>query len=100
MIVEHAWLSVDEGREEEFMVSVVGALAIIEGAPQCHGAQVQRQVEDPRIFLLLVQWASVQAHMDFRESDQFVEWRARTAPFYASPAVVTHFSQPLERPRY
>ena len=91
MIVEHAWLTVTPGREEEFIPSILGALPIIQSAPHCHGAQVHRQIESPSTFLLLVRWSSVEDHMNFRASEQFAVWRSLTLPFYAAPAVVTHF---------
>lgn len=95
MIIEHAWLPVTPGREEEFTASILGALPIIESAPGCHGAQVRRQIEDPSTFLLVVHWTSVEDHMSFRASELFEAWRSQTHPFYESPATVTHFSEVL-----
>lgn len=97
MIVEHAWLPVTGGREEEFIEAITSALWIIESAPGCHGGEVRRQIEDPSLFLLLVTWDSVEAHMAFRKSAIFEDWRSRTHPFYSSPAMVTHFCAPLPR---
>jgi len=92
MIMEHAWLPVTPGREEEFMSSILAALPLIESAPGCHGAEVHRQIENPSTFLLVVQWTSVEAHMDFRSSPLFETWRSQTHPYYETPATVTHFS--------
>jgi heme-degrading monooxygenase HmoA len=97
VIVEHAILPVTPGREAEFEATMVEALPIIESAPDCHGAEVRRQDEDGSIYLLLVRWSSVAAHMAFRESSLFQQWRERTHPFYRSAPSVTHFHEPLER---
>ncbi len=97
MIVEHAILPVAQGREAEFEATMVEVLPIIESAPDCHGAEVRRQDEDGSTYLLLVCWSSVAAHMAFRESALFQQWRERTHPFYRSPPSVTHFHEPLER---
>ncbi len=97
MIIEHAWLPVTPGREEEFATSIGAALSIIEAAPGCHGAEVHRQIENASVFLLLVRWISVEAHMDFRASPEFETWRSQTHPFYDSPATVTHFTDVLPR---
>lgn len=97
MIIEHAWLPVTPGREEEFAAAIAAALPIIESAPGCHGAEVRRQIENPSTFLLIVRWTSVEAHMDFRASASFETWRSQTHPFYESPATVTHFSEALAR---
>jgi heme-degrading monooxygenase HmoA len=97
MMLEHALLNVREGEEEAFEVSVREAFAIIESAPGCHGAEVRRQAENPSVFLLLVRWSSVEAHMDFRTSDLFESWRSLTHHFYSETPSVTHFHEPLER---
>lgn len=96
MILEHAWLPVTPGREEEFESSMTAALAIITAAPGCHGAEVRRQIEDPSVYLLTVRWESVAAHMEgFRNSEAFGRWRELTHPFYREAPTVTHFDEPF-----
>lgn len=95
MILEHALLSVRTGGEETFESDVRQALVIITSAPDCHGAEIRRQVEEPSTFLLLVRWSSLEAHFAFRETDLFTQWRALTWPHYESPPSVTHFDEPL-----
>lgn len=95
MMLEHALLAVTPGREEEFEVSMARALPVITSAPLCHGAEVRRQHEDGSIFLLLVQWESVEAHMAFRETELFATWRSLTHPFYREAPTVTHFNEPI-----
>jgi quinol monooxygenase YgiN len=96
MILEHALLQVAPGRESAFREAMAEALPLIRSHPGCRGAQVQQQVEDPSVFLLLVQWVSVAAHLeDFRTSPLFATWRALTHPFYVTPPTVTHFADPV-----
>lgn len=95
MMLEHAMLPVTPGREEEFEASMLRALPIIISAPDCFGAEVRRQHEDGSIYLLLVRWSSVEAHMDFRGSDLFAQWQALTHPFYSTKPSVTHFHEPI-----
>lgn len=98
MIIEHAWLPVTPGREDEFAAAMREALPIIEAADGCHGAELRQQVEDPTRFLLIVRWESVEAHMEgFRTSEAFATWRALTHPFYRETPSVTHFSESLPR---
>jgi quinol monooxygenase YgiN len=94
-MLEHALLAVTPGREVDFEASMLRALPIISSAPECYGAEVRRQDEDRSIFLLLVHWSSVEAHMAFRETELFQQWRTLTHPFYATPPSVTHFHDPL-----
>jgi heme-degrading monooxygenase HmoA len=95
VIIEHALLHVTPGREEDFEASFRLARPIIESAPGCHGAEVRRQVEDPSTYLLLVQWSTVEAHTDFRDSDLYPSWRDLTHIFYSERPVVTHFDPPV-----
>jgi len=95
--LEHALLQVTPGRETEFEASMREALPIIESAPGCHGAEVRRQSEDASVYLLLVNWSSIEAHMAFRETELFQRWRSLTHPFYVDPPTVTHFHAPLDR---
>ncbi len=97
MIIEHAWLPVTPGREEDFIASITSALPVITSAPGCHGADVHRQIEHPSTFLLIVHWSSVEDHMNFRASELFTTWRSLTHPYYCEPATVTHFSAPLTK---
>lgn len=97
MMLEHALLVIAPGRETKFESSMAIALPIIESAPGCHGAEVRRQEENASVYLLLVRWSSLEAHMEFRASALFARWRELTHPFYAVPPVVTHFHDPFAR---
>lgn len=97
MILEHAWLTVTEGRETEFETEMAKAFAIIESAPGCHGAEVRRVVES-RNYVLIVKWESVALHMEgFRTSELFEQWRAATHHFYSEKPVVIHYDEPIQR---
>ncbi len=50
----------------------------------------------PTINLLLVQWDTLEAHTKgFRESQNFIEWRALLGPYFAAPPEVHHYKLPL-----
>ncbi|NNN00464.1 MAG: antibiotic biosynthesis monooxygenase [Acidimicrobiaceae bacterium] len=97
MMLEHALLEIIQGRESDFEASMRAALPIIESAPNCYGAEVRHQSEDSAVYLLLVRWASIEAHLAFRATPLFEQWRALTHPFYVSAPSVTHFFDPLQR---
>jgi heme-degrading monooxygenase HmoA len=88
-------LPVKEGEEADFEASMREALPIIESAPECFGAEVRRQAEDGSIYLLLVRWGSIEAHLAFRETELYNSWRALTHHFYREAISVTHFHEPL-----
>src|ERR1700677_3792551 len=97
MVLEHALLYVKQGEEGAFEDSMREALPIIESADECFGAEVRRQAEDDSVYLLLVRWGSIEAHMAFRDTELYESWRSLTHPFYREMISVTHFHEPLER---
>jgi heme-degrading monooxygenase HmoA len=97
VILEHALLSIRAGEEPQFEASMREALPLIESAEGCFGAEVRPQAEDGSIYLLLVRWSSIDAHLSFRETEIFMKWRALTHPYYQEPPSVTHFHEPLVR---
>ncbi|KPI20400.1 Antibiotic biosynthesis monooxygenase [Actinobacteria bacterium OK074] len=94
MVVEHARLTVTAGREEEFREVFGKAREVLAAADGFRWAQLLRCEEQPRVFLLLVGWESVAAHMTgFRESERFGRWRELVGPFFAGPPDVEHFHE-------
>ena len=50
---------------------------------------LQRGVEQPSTYLLLVEWNSVEDHVQgFRESELFVRWRELIGSYFAAPPEV------------
>ncbi|MEV0737993.1 antibiotic biosynthesis monooxygenase family protein [Streptomyces sp. NPDC050549] len=94
MIVEHAELTVETGREREFAEVFGKAREVLAEAAGFRWAELLRGVERPGVFLLLVGWDSVEAHMvGFRESEAFARWRALVGPFFTEPPAVEHFRE-------
>ncbi|NUO44068.1 MAG: antibiotic biosynthesis monooxygenase [Streptomyces sp.] len=94
MVVEHARLTVEAGREEEFQEVFGKARLVLAEAEGFRWAELLRCEERPRVFLLLVGWESVESHMTgFRESERFQRWRALVGPFFAEPPAVAHYHQ-------
>jgi heme-degrading monooxygenase HmoA len=93
-ILEHVLLSVKNGREADFE----DAFASVRHLPtEIEGFQsltLRRGIESPSIYLLLIEWDSVEAHeQGFRGSAQYVEWKAALHHFYDPFPVVEHFEQ-------
>jgi quinol monooxygenase YgiN len=96
VIVEHATLEIEPGREAEFEAAFAAAPAIFAQAEGCHGVELRRCIEHPGRYLLFVTWDSVDHHMvTFRESPLFADWRALVGDFFATPPTVEHY-QPLD----
>ena len=92
MITEHALLEVVPGQEPEFVEAMEQATTIIAASPGFISLRVERCVERPSGFLLLVEWDTVEAHTEgFRNSEAYQEWRALLHHFYDPAPVVEHF---------
>lgn len=90
--MEHGVLPIRPGREIEFEAAFAKARPLIAAQPGFLGISMSRSVESPNLYLLLVQWETVQAHTEgFRTSPQFEQWRELLHGFYESAPVIEHF---------
>ncbi len=93
MITEHALLEVVPGQEEAFLAAMDKAKALIGASPGFVSLRVERGVERPGCFLLLVEWERLEDHTEgFRGSAAYQEWRAALHHFYDPFPVVEHFA--------
>ncbi|TQK71188.1 MULTISPECIES: antibiotic biosynthesis monooxygenase [unclassified Nocardioides] len=92
MILEHAVLPVLPGQETEFEAAFGRARTIISSMPGFRSLALRRSLESPNLYLLLVEWDTVEDHTQgFRGSPQYDEWRALLHRFYDPFPVVEHF---------
>ncbi len=93
MVVEHAVISISPGQESAFETAFGRARRLITAAPGCNSVSLSRSVETPTDYLLLVEWESVEAHLDgFRVSPEYEQWRALLHHHYAVFPTVEHFA--------
>lgn len=91
MITEFAQIEVTAGMEQTFIAGVKKSLPLFLAAKGCKGMTLQRSIEAPMQFLLIVQWESVEDHMvHFRQSENYQLWRGNVGPCFAAPPVVWH----------
>ncbi len=89
MIWEVASIAVKAGMEQDFEQGVARAVPLFQRARGCKTMKLQRSVEEPNGYRLIVGWETLEDHMEhFRNSDDFGEWR-RLVPhcFESAPAV-------------
>jgi heme-degrading monooxygenase HmoA len=93
MILEIATLNVIAGREPEFETAFRKASGIIASMNGYVSHQLQRCIEHPSRYVLLVNWDSLEDHTEgFRGSVQYDEWRALLHHFYEPFPTVEHYS--------
>lgn len=91
-VTEKAELIIAEGRAAEFEALLPKALAIVRGVPGCSSVSVSRGIEKPDVFLLLVEWDSVDVHVEFTKTPAFGEFVGLVKEFFAGPTGMAHWT--------
>ena len=93
MILEVALLDVIPGQETAFEAAFHQAQAIIASMKGYQSHQLQRCLETPNRYILLVHWDTLEDHTQgFRGSSEYQEWKALLHHFYDPFPTVEHFS--------
>jgi heme-degrading monooxygenase HmoA len=94
MILELADIRIHPGRGGEFDAAIRrGVETVISKAKGFRGYKVNKGVESPDRYLLMIFWDTLENHtVDFRESQAFQQWRAIVGPFFAAAPQVEHFT--------
>ena len=94
MILEIADIRIPPGKQAEFDAAIVrGVETVISKAAGFRGFKVNKGVESPGRYILMIYWETLENHtVDFREGPLFPQWRAIVGPFFAVPPVVEHFT--------
>jgi heme-degrading monooxygenase HmoA len=92
MILEVAILQVRQGHGADFERAFEGARSIIAAMPGHLSLQLQRCLEVPDKYVLLVEWNRLEDHtVGFRQSEQYIEWKRLLHHFYDPFPTVEHY---------
>lgn len=93
MILEVAMLDVRSGQEDAFEGAFATASSIISSMPGYIEHELQRCIEQPSRYVLLVRWETLEDHtVGFRGSPEYQEWKALLHHFYDPFPTVEHFT--------
>jgi heme-degrading monooxygenase HmoA len=94
MILEVADIRIQPGQQAAFDEAIQrGLKTVINRAQGFKGWKVNKGVESPERYVLMIFWDTLEDHtVAFRGSPLFAEWRAIVGPFFAAPPVVEHFT--------
>jgi len=94
MILEVADFRIQPGQQTAFDAAIKRGLdTIISKSKGFRGYKVNKGIESPERYLLMIFWDTVENHtVDFRQGPAFAAWRAIVGPFFAAPPQVEHFS--------
>ena len=99
MITEIAQIDIKAGMEAEFEAGVAKARAAFQQSKGFHGFELHRSIEKPQRYRLVVKWATLENHtVDFRNSENFTQWRGCVSHCFASPPEVEHTATVLAAP--
>src|SRR5512135_2886081 len=94
MILEIAILNVIPGQVPAFERAFAEAKGILSSMPGFKSLELQRCVEAPNRYVLLVRWATLEDHVvGFRRSPQYQEWKALLHHFYDPFPTVEHYER-------
>jgi heme-degrading monooxygenase HmoA len=93
MILEVAVLDVKPGEEIAFEQDFAKASIYIASVAGFVSHELQRCVEKPNRYILLVRWKTLEAHTEgFRKSPQYADWKALLHHYYDPFPTVEHYS--------
>jgi heme-degrading monooxygenase HmoA len=91
-VLEAAPLQVRPGQEAAFEAAFRQAQRIIAAMPGYRSHELQRCIERPGDYLLLVRWDTLEAHeVGFRQSPQYQDWKRLLHHFYDPFPTVSHY---------
>ncbi len=93
MILEVALLNLRPGTGKAFEQAFTQAQLIIASMPGYVSHDLQRCIESPEKYILLVKWQTLESHtVGFRGSPQYQEWKRLLHDFYDPFPTVEHFA--------
>ena len=95
MILEVADLRIQPGRQADFDAAIRrGIDTVIAKADGFIAATVQKGIDSPERYLLMIEWQTLEAHtVGFRQGPLYPAWREIVGPFFAGPPSVEHFER-------
>ena len=92
MVTETALFTALPGKEEELGQGILKGLEVIRRHPGCISARVERCIEQPRQYLVINIWTSLEAHIEnFRTGPLFSQWRSNINGLFEGAPVVFHY---------
>src|SRR5687768_18552657 len=90
MIVEYIRYEVDE--PDALVAAYARAARSLDASPHCLGYELARCVEDPKTFILRIEWDSASGHLEgFRKSAEFREFFAAIRGFVNAIKEMRHY---------
>ncbi len=94
LVLEAAVFDIVEGQATQFELAFEQAQCIISAMTGYISHDIQRCIEQPNQYLLLVQWQTLEDHtVGFKESQQYQQWRDLLHDFFSKTPAVLHYQK-------
>jgi quinol monooxygenase YgiN len=91
MIVEYIRYEIADA--EPFLLAYEGARSAFDESPHCLGYELSRCEEEPKSFILRIEWDSTEGHLQgFRKSASFAGFFAAVKPFLNDIREMRHYA--------
>ena len=94
MILEVADIRIRPGEQAVFDEAIQRGITTVIGKAQgFRGWKVNKSIESPERYLLMIFWDTLESHRASSAArPRFAQWRAIVGPFFAQPPQVEHFT--------
>jgi quinol monooxygenase YgiN len=94
MVIEYIRYRVGGGRQAEFEEAYASASASLDASAHCLAYEVSRCVEDTELYVVRIEWDSVEGHeQGFRSSAEFQSFFAAVKPFFDQIEEMRHYER-------
>lgn len=95
MIVEYTRYLLSEHSPEDLISAYGRAAPQLQAAPECLAYELVQCEEEPAVFVLRIEWASPEAHLQgFRSGPHFPPFLEEVRPFIGEIAEMRHYRSP------
>ena len=92
MIVEYIRYKIPRERQKEFEEAYANASASLNASKHCQMYELTHCAEEPELYILRIEWDSLDAHMKgFRSSPEFREFFRYVQPFFNYIQEMRHY---------
>lgn len=93
MIIEHVHLTIKALQNQEFEAAFDQAKQYIAAMSGFRAVQLIKNIHDEHAYILMVIWDRLEDHTEgFRQSPEYIQWRALLHPFYNPMPTVEYYS--------
>jgi heme-degrading monooxygenase HmoA len=92
MIVEYIRYKIPRERQREFEEAYTNASRSLDASKHCQMYELSRCAEEPELYILRIEWDSLDGHMKgFRSSPEFREFFRYVQPFFNNIQEMRHY---------